>query len=996
MRLRRRFAIAFLVGTAAAPLQAVVNPPVLKWSANPASQVGGCLNTADPPGYYCDTGWYASPAVADLNGDGQPEVIWGGYDLYVMDGATGANLGVAPNGSRIWPGIAVADLDGNGSLEIVVGRGGNQLHVYHALPGAPWQLDAVPPFNPAHPFANNCSGNGCEIRTLAVEDFEQDGQLEIVVGRASGGDTEQLNVYEPNGSVRPGWPARRSGEPGYGWGMYNENVTVGDLDGDGAKEIYGPTDTHYITALDPGGNQLPTNAIYDDFNPQGPKLWSQVGVHVDQAADLQGYANCGVQHRPNFANVAPAIGDVDGDGSLELVVPGDVYDCSIGDPEGDLYVLPWILRIDRTRWSGSGFDWTVIPTAPPGSGPLSEDYNVIENAVHNAVLADLDGDGRKEILFPSYDGRLHAFWLDKTEHGSWPFDVPGTGIRFASEPVVADLDDDGQAEVIFTSWPEKLAGRLGQFHVLNSMGQQLYALDLPQAGAYVSVPWNGGLGAPTLANIDADPDLEVVVGTAHAGLVAYDLPGSAAARVLWATGRGSFRRTGALPPSPSISVGDVAAGEGSGAGGTASFPVTLSFASSSSVSVLYATADATASAASDYTASAGTLTFAPGVTSRSVDVALTGDLLDEPDETFLLSLSSPSGASLGDGQGVATILDDDPPPSVSVADVSGPEGSCSPASLAFPVSLSAPSGKPVSVAYSTSGGTATPDLDYQTSSGTVSLAPGSTSAAIGVPLIGDLVDEPDESFALTLSAPVDLTILDGQAAGTILDDDTPGASAVPELTHGSDVHADLAAQPGPVADQDFYALSQKPFSSYEALVDALSGDVVPLVAQRRSCAGGVAQSATPAAGGPSLSLRWENAGAATVNTERIRVAGACGTACDAADVYRIRLRDTTLQNARFNNSGTQVTVLLLENASAAPVAGHAWLLRQDGSLAASQAFGIGPHGTLVVNTAALAPATGGGVRVSHDGPFGAVVGKAVAVEPATGFSFDTPLRPRER
>ncbi|KPK04025.1 MAG: hypothetical protein AMJ56_18175, partial [Anaerolineae bacterium SG8_19] len=67
-----------------------------------------------------------------------------------------------------------------------------------------------------------------------------------------------------------------------------------------------------------------------------------------------------------------------------------------------------------------------------------------------------DGNGLMEILFASYDGRLHAYWLDKTEHHQWPYNVNGTGpgIRFASEPVVADLDNDGLAEVIFTSWPE--------------------------------------------------------------------------------------------------------------------------------------------------------------------------------------------------------------------------------------------------------------------------------------------------------------------------------------------------------------------------------------------------------------------------------------------------------------------------------------------------------------------------------------------------------------
>jgi hypothetical protein len=80
---------------------------------------------------------------------------------------------------------------------------------------------------------------------------------------------------------------------------------------------------------------------------------------------------------------------------------------------------------------------------------------VIENSVSNAVLADLDGAGWEEILYAAYDGKVHAFWLDKTEHGNWPYDVPGTGRRFAAEPVVVDLNGDGAAEVIFTSWGEK-------------------------------------------------------------------------------------------------------------------------------------------------------------------------------------------------------------------------------------------------------------------------------------------------------------------------------------------------------------------------------------------------------------------------------------------------------------------------------------------------------------------------------------------------------------
>jgi hypothetical protein len=528
-------AVTFAPEPAGAVPASAVAAPTLKWA------YGGCFAS------WCQTGWYASPAVAELDTDPQAEVVWGSYDLVALDGLNGALQWRAANGSRVWPGVAVADLTGDGDLEVIVGRGSDQVTIYNHLGGVEWSRN---------PF-----GNG-EVRTLAVEDLESDGKLEVIVGRASGGATKQLNVYDASGKVRSGWPARRDGEPGYGWGMYNENVTVADLNGDGYKEIIGPTDTHYITALDRNGNQLPASSIYG-----AGKVWSQVGVHVDQAADLRGYANCGTEHRPNFANSAPAISDVDSDGALEIVVVGDVYNCAIGDPEGDLYHLPWILKLDRTRWSGSGFDWTVIPAASPGSAPLSQDYNLIQNSVNKAVVADLDGDGLREILYPSYDGRLHAYWLDKTEHGNWPYKVPGSEIRFAGEPIVADLDNDGKAEVIFTSWPQNGGNRIGQLHILDDQGNALHALNLP---APRGDDWNGGLGAPTIANIDLDPDKELVIGTVSSGVVAYDLPGTANARILWGTGRGNYKRTGlsaleegfsltAQPASQAIDPGGAAA-----------------------------------------------------------------------------------------------------------------------------------------------------------------------------------------------------------------------------------------------------------------------------------------------------------------------------------------------------------------------------------------------------------------------------------------------------
>ena len=502
-----------LAGTPASPI-APFSAPSLKWA------YGGCSASS------CQTGWYSSPAVANLDSDSQLEVIGGTYDVVALDGLSGSLQWRGASGNRVWPGVAVADLTGDGDLEVIVGRSGDEVTVYNHLGAIEWTRN---------PF-----GSG-EVRTLAVEDLEFDGKLEVIVGRGGPGETKQVNVFEANGTVRAGWPARRDGEPGFGWALWNENVTIADLNGDGYKEIIAPTDTNYLTALDRNGNQLPVNVVYTPRT-----VWSQVGVWVDPATELAGFGTCGLQHRPNFANSAPAIADVDGDGTLEIVVVGDVYNCAIGDDiNGDLYHLPWIFKLDRTRWSGSDFDWTIIPSPAPNSGPLSEDFNVIQNSVTNAVVADLDGDGRKELLYPSYDGRIHAYWLDKTEHGNWPYKVPGTGIRFPGEPVVADLDNDGHAEVLFTSWPENGGNRIGQLHILDYQGNPIYTLDLPLPRGN---NWNGGLAAPTIANIDNDPDMELVIGTVSSGMVAYDLPGTANARILWGTGRGSFRRTGVALP----------------------------------------------------------------------------------------------------------------------------------------------------------------------------------------------------------------------------------------------------------------------------------------------------------------------------------------------------------------------------------------------------------------------------------------------------------------
>lgn len=484
--------------------------PVLKW------QRGGCYNS------WCETGWYASPAVADLDNDGKPEVIAGAYTVFILDGATGAvKKAIDTPGSRVWPGVVVADLDNDGDLEIVTAQGGGYLNVLDHTGEIVWTRQ---------PVSN-------ELRGLSVYDLDADGTMEIIVTAAVGSKTNTW-VYEHNGVLRAGWP-QLTNDLAYAWGVFNDNAAIGDLDGDGLGEIVVPSDVHYICAYEANGAHIPANAMYGD------KAWGRVGVHVDHAVDLRGYAHCGTEHRPNFAHTPANMVDVNGDGVMEVVAMGNVYNCGT-NPYTSLYEMPFIFNADRTRWNGDGFDWTAIPVPDGLAAPVSENYNVIESAMSNPVTADLDGDGNLEILFSSYDGRVHAYWLDKTQHGNWPFVVyPGSGpLRFASEPVVADLDNNGYAEVLFTSWVQKGSGQTGKLYVLDYLGNVLHAIDLPPA--FGSPTWNGGLAAPTLADIDGDGELEIVINTAHSGFVAYDLPGTANARVLWGTGRGNYQRTGSV------------------------------------------------------------------------------------------------------------------------------------------------------------------------------------------------------------------------------------------------------------------------------------------------------------------------------------------------------------------------------------------------------------------------------------------------------------------
>ena len=499
-------------------VKATVSAPVLKW------QYGGCYSS------WCETGWYSSPAVADLDGNGTLEIVASAYSIVALEGATGNVIWRVDSGKdrnsapgyshRTWPGIWIRDVDGDKSLDIITAHSGGWVSVYN-------NQGYFKPGWPQQPTTN-------ELRGLVVSDIDRDGTAEIIVTGATYGKTNTW-VFEHNGVLKSGWP-QLADDSGSAYGVFNDNAWVADLNNDGQEEIIVPSDVTTLCAYQPSGVQLRASPIYGD------KTWGAIGTWESLSTELRGWGHCdGVRsesYRSNFAHGASVISDVDGDNAKEVIVTGNMYDCDVGHPPGK-YTSLFIFNADRSRFKKGVWDWEQAPVDT--GAPLSEDYSQIENCQPNPVVVDLNNDNQKEILFASYDGKMHAYWLDKTEHHNWPYSIYNSSegfYRFASEPVVADLDRDGCSEVIFTSWVQKTTTgmRLGKLHILDCEGNVLHEQLLPVPKSS-SRHVNGALPAPTIANIDDDSDYELVINTINSGFVAYDLPGSAGARIQWQSGR---------------------------------------------------------------------------------------------------------------------------------------------------------------------------------------------------------------------------------------------------------------------------------------------------------------------------------------------------------------------------------------------------------------------------------------------------------------------------
>ncbi len=446
--------------------------------------------------------------------------------------------------------------------------------------------------------------------------------------------------------------------------------------------------------------------------------------------------------------------------------------------------LPVTVNFATADGSASAADYTAT------SGALTFAPGVTSQTVTVPIANDAVFEG-SESFSVNLSAAVNATIADGTGLGTIADDGTGTGggdndtprVLGVSSPTVAEggnldfsvtLSNSSTTPTTVTLTPASGSATLG-----TDTGSVLVSFDggvsfVPVSGSTVSVP----AGASSfIVRVPSTDD------ALSEGAEVLTLTASTAANAAPVVGTGTITDNDGTP-TLSIS-GPVTVNE---AAGTLTYTVTLSNPSASTVTVTASTSSGTATSGTDFSAAATPLTFAPGVTSQTVTVAILDDAVFEGSETFSVDLSAPTNATIATGSVTTTIADDgtgtggtdNDTPSLTLT---GPAVIDEAAGTAtYTVTLSNASASTVTVAYATSDASATAGTDYASTSGTLSFAPGVLVQTITVPINNDTALEVSESFAVTLSTPVGATIASGTVTSSIVDDGRTCPAAAPPAT----------------------------------------------------------------------------------------------------------------------------------------------------------------------------------------------------------------------
>ena len=458
-------------------------------------------------------------------------------------------------------------------------------------------------------------------------------------------------------------------------------------------------------------------------------------------------------------------------GAVEIVVPGSIaFDpdaLTISETEGTATIV-------AMRSGGSDGAVSVNFTTADGSAFAGADYT----AASGTLSWDDGDDGPKSFEVPLTDDAL----IESDETFTATLSDPTGGATLAGALATVTLTSDdlppvGTIELTTLAQSvDEIAGTatLSVARTGGSFGAVSVDYGTSDAGATAGSDYTAASGTLTWADGDAEAK-DIVVPILDDALV--ESPENVALTLSNVTGGATL---GADSGTVTIVSEDVAppgtlalapaALTVNEADGTATFSVTRTGGSAGEVSVSFATANGSAAAGSDYTATAGTLTWADGDTAaKSIVVPILDDTEVEADEQFSLTLTEPTGgASLGAAASTVTIASEDvaPPGTLAVAPaaltINEPDGTAT-----LSVTRSGGSAGEVSVSFATANGSAAAGSDYTATAGTLTWADGDTAAkSIVVPIVDDTQVEDDEQFSVTLTEPTGGASL-GAAASTV-------------------------------------------------------------------------------------------------------------------------------------------------------------------------------------------------------------------------------------
>lgn len=507
------------------------------------------------------TGWYASPVVVDLDANGAQEIVAAYYTLYVYDAQGNELARASGNGGRIYAPHVVADLDDDGVMEIACGQR-HEVYVYEWRNGL--QLKS------GWPADTTTAGQSPEIRGMAAADLDGNGSVEIVVTTTQtrsvddGGAqvfvySSNGNLYQPAGTSFQAWPrynnrtgtggdADRNGYGHGGFGCYGLNVGIGDIDDDPEREIIVTYDNHHIQAFNHDGEAIDASGYFTNRYSEHrgmPLTWGQFIRWADPDVEEAHYhLHTGQWPHPSdhewlqWTASPPNVVDINGDGQNEVVgIPNIEAQVPYVTQAYGVMVLEGA-HGDGQRSAMRLSGWEDLPR---GEQPIYVDGWYPPKGVPAPLTYNIQDDDLPEIVVSLNDGAMSAF--DAFGLQLWRYSYTnGKSIMFASEATAADLNQDGSPEIVFTTYGDPNEHDSGWLIILAADGEELADVALPNPGHNGN--GNGAPCAPTIADLDGDGDLEILVQTFDHGMDIFTVPGSGDNCMLWTTARGGPLRNG--------------------------------------------------------------------------------------------------------------------------------------------------------------------------------------------------------------------------------------------------------------------------------------------------------------------------------------------------------------------------------------------------------------------------------------------------------------------